>query len=210
MSNSVASPGRPPVLDEAKRRELILRAAEEVFTSLGYGDATMEEVARACGMAKKSVYKLFPDKPALFRSLIQSHDPVDAWVASPDEAADPRDRLRELLIGLAAFILSPRQLALTRLVISEARKSPDLADLFYRECMDRAQSLAVERLQPTNLLASAVDMNRQKLLVDVFLGATLGQLHLQALILDTDQDTLMEQLRLRIDIALAALYCPAT
>lgn len=40
------------------------------------------------------------------------------------------------------------------------------------------------------------------LLVDVFLGATLGQLHLRALILDADQDMLLRQLRKRVDIAI--------
>ncbi|MFT3987698.1 TetR/AcrR family transcriptional regulator [Aestuariivirga sp.] len=185
--------------------DLILKAAENVFASMGYGDATMEEVARACGMAKKSVYRLFPDKSALFRALIQSYDSVEGWLEHADNTAGSHEKLRSLLFGLASFILSRRQVTLTRLVISEARKSPELADLFYRECIDRAQTLVAERLQSVDLFPLHAQEDARKLIVDIFLGATLGQLHLQALILDTDPETLMQQLRIRADAALAVL-----
>lgn len=190
MSNTPSTPGRPPVLEEHERRSRILNAAEAVFAEMGYGDATMEEVARAAGMAKKTIYKHFADKPALFRALVQSHDVVETWTR-------PRADLRGMLLALASFILSPRQVILTRLVISEARKSPDLAELFYRECIDKAARMAGERLGPAGLDAGgAVDA---RLMADMILGATLGQLHLQALILDVDQDTLRRQLEERVD-----------
>ena len=192
MSNTLSTPGRPPVLEEAERRLRILKAAEEVFAEMGYGDATMEEVARACGMAKKTVYKHFADKPALFRALVQSHDVVETWT-QPAERAD----LREILLGLASFILSPRQLTLTRLVISEARKSPDLAELFYRECIDKAQQMASERLR--SIAPDGTTDAHARLMADMVLGATLGQLHLQALILDADRETLRKQLKERVD-----------
>lgn len=189
MSNTPSTPGRPPVLEEHERRSRILNAAEAVFAEMGYGDATMEEVARAAGMAKKSVYKHFADKPALFRALVQSHDVVEAWT-------QPCTDLRGMLLALASFILSPRQVILTRLVISEARKSPDLAELFYRECIDKAALMAGERLGPAGMDPRGMDA---RLMADMILGATLGQLHLQALILDVDQDTLQRQLKERVD-----------
>ena len=190
MSNTPSTPGRPPVLEEHERRSRILNAAEAVFAEMGYGDATMEEVARAAGMAKKTIYKHFADKPALFSALVQSHDVVETWT-------QPRADLRGMLLALASFILSPRQVILTRLVISEARKSPDLAELFYRECIDKAARMAGERLGSAGTDArGAVD---GRLMADMILGATLGQLHLQALILDVDQDTLQRQLRERVD-----------
>jgi AcrR family transcriptional regulator len=202
MSNTLSTAGRPPVLEEAERRLRILKAAEEVFVEMGYGDATMEEVARACGMAKKTVYKHFADKAALFRALVQSHDLVETWT-QPAEQAD----LRAILLRLASFILSPRQLNLTRLVISEARKSPDLAELFYRECIDKAQQMAGERLR--SIAPDGTAAAQAGLMADMILGATLGQLHLQALILDVDRETLRKQLRERIDRVVDTLLLPA-
>lgn len=170
---------------------------------MGYGEATMEEVARACGMAKKTVYKLFPDKPALFRALVQSHHAIGLSAPVSAKAHDQLGEMSQLLHDLASFILSPRQIVLTRLVISEARKSPDLADLFYRECIERAQSLLVERLSVrSDSPFRGMSHEEAVLLVDMFLGATLGQLHLRALILDADQDRLLEQLKKRVDFAM--------
>lgn len=196
MSDTLSTPGRPPVLEEAERRTRILAAAEAVFAAMGYGDATMEEVARAAGMAKKTVYKHFADKPALFRALVRSHD-------VPETFTQPREDLRGMLLAMASFILSPRQVTLTRLVISEARKSPDLAELFYRECIEKAERMAAERLPQAGAPGSGTE--EAGLMADMILGATLGQLHLRALILDVDQDTLQRQLKERIDRVVAAL-----
>lgn len=206
MSNTLSTPGRPPVLEEGERRLRILKAAEEVFAEMGYGDATMEEVARACGMAKKTVYKHFADKPALFRALVQSHDVVETWT-QPAERIDLRTDLRELLLGLASFILSPRQVTLTRLVISEARKSPDLAELFYRECIDKAQQMASERLR--SIAPDGTTAAHAGLMADMVLGATLGQLHLQTLILDADREMIRKQLEERVDRVVDTFLRPA-
>ncbi|MCO5164524.1 MAG: TetR/AcrR family transcriptional regulator [Mesorhizobium sp.] len=205
MSNTPSTPGRPPVLEDAERRLLILKAAEQVFAEMGYGDATMEEVARACGMAKKTIYKHFPDKAALFRALVHSHDVVEAWT-QPAGADGPHSDFRETLLGLVSYVLSPRQLTLTRLVISEARKSPDLARFFYRECIDKAQQMAGERLR--SVMPDGTAVAQARLMADMVLGATLGQLHLRALILDVDRETLDRDLRERIERVVAIFPHP--
>lgn len=185
-------------MDEDERRALIVKAAEDVFARMGYGDATMEEVARACGMAKKSIYRFFSDKTSLFRALIMSHDTVDDWVGRPDTTADPVEMLRAILFDLASFILSPRQVALTRLVIAESVKSPDIAEIFYSECIGRTRLLISRQLHSTGLFRP-LETSAETVLTDLFLGAVLGQLQLQALILDTGGETLAEELRARVD-----------
>uniref|UniRef100_UPI00262968AD TetR/AcrR family transcriptional regulator n=1 Tax=uncultured Rhizobium sp. TaxID=155567 RepID=UPI00262968AD len=74
MKDESRGGGRLPVMPEDDRRQLILRAAEKVFTASGFGAATMEEIAKRCGMSKKTLYKLFPDKMSVFAALIDSHD----------------------------------------------------------------------------------------------------------------------------------------
>jgi AcrR family transcriptional regulator len=91
MGLATGTVGRPPSLADEERKALILQAAETVFDSFGYGDATMEEVARSCGMAKKTVYKFFPDKASLFGALVESHD-VTVRADPPLEEGDQPER----------------------------------------------------------------------------------------------------------------------
>ncbi len=197
--------GRPPFLPDEERRGLILQAAERVFDAFGYGAATMEEVARECGMAKKTVYKFFPDKASLFSALIDSHDTlIDDWSSRLREGMTAEEQFRHLLLELSAFILSPRQLALTRLVIAEARKSPDLAQRFHKECMEKTIAFATHELRQGGLLAGRSPQEARRI-ADMFIGATLGVAQISALMLDMDQDSLRRELAARVEIVSAML-----
>nr|WP_186363374.1 TetR/AcrR family transcriptional regulator [Rhizobium sp. ACO-34A] len=197
--------GRPPLFPDEERRGLILQAAERVFDAVGYGAATMEEVARECGMAKKTVYKFFPDKASLFSALIDSHDTlIDDWTSQSREGMVVEEHFRQLLLELSAFILSPRQLTLTRLVIAEARKSPDLARRFHKECMEKTLSFVTHELERGGLFAGRNPQEARRI-ADMFIGATLGAAQISALMLDMDQESLRRELVVRVEIAAAML-----
>lgn len=192
---------RPPVIPEAERRRLIIEAAERVFSATGYGDATMEQIARDCGMAKKSVYRLYPDKQALFTALINSHEhPAITRRADPAAATEGRQALHDLLLDLARFVFSPRQLRLTRLVISEAGKSPELAQQFYDDCVQKTRSFVAEEIARNSVVA--MKTYDPGMIADVFIGATLGALQIKALISKLDSDGIQDELEARIDTAL--------
>lgn len=57
----------PEYKEQAKKK--ILETASEVFTSRGYHEATMDDVANEIGVSKGAVYQYFPSKEALFREL---------------------------------------------------------------------------------------------------------------------------------------------
>jgi AcrR family transcriptional regulator len=56
--------------EEREIRERILNKAREMFTQFGYSRVTMDEVAAELGMSKKTLYKFFPGKEQLIRSII--------------------------------------------------------------------------------------------------------------------------------------------
>jgi AcrR family transcriptional regulator len=193
--------GRPPALTDDARKALILQAAERVFDELGYGEATMEEVARACGMAKKSVYKLFPDKAALFGALIDSHDiPKLKAPGRARPALTPEEQLSRVLNQMCAYVLSPRQILLTRLVISEAGKAPELSERFYRDCVVKGKAFIVGELERQGF-KPLDDGPTPDMLADMFVGATLGTLHLRALMLGADPAELQRELEQRVSFA---------
>ena len=62
--------GRPRAADHADQRDRILLRATEAIAELGYGSASVAQLAQACGLSKAGLYHYFPSKDAiLFESL---------------------------------------------------------------------------------------------------------------------------------------------
>lgn len=199
MTAAMTTLGRPPAFSDDERQKRILDAAEEVFDQKGYGDATMEEIAQAAGMAKKTLYKYFPDKPAVFCTLINTHDDVLMAKASEAMPDDLRGQLRKLLHDLASFVLAPRQLRLTRLIIAESRKHPELAERFHSECMERALTMFLGQFDKASA-ALPQDETEARMIADTFLGAALGPLQFRALIMPIDHEVIVATLDERIEL----------
>jgi AcrR family transcriptional regulator len=60
--------------DAARNRRRILAAAEELFAARGTGLVTMEEIARAAGVGKATLYRRFPDPAAIAVALLDEHE----------------------------------------------------------------------------------------------------------------------------------------
>lgn len=56
---------------EAGKRDLILDAAQQVFSKKGFHQATVEEIADAAGVGKGTVYLYFPSKKEVLVALIE-------------------------------------------------------------------------------------------------------------------------------------------
>ena len=125
--------GRPRQLSEVERRHRLFDAAERVFLESGYGAATMDDVANRAGMSKKTLYEVFTTKEALFTALIA--DRIDTMITPAEKdwgKRPPADVLRSVLRQFALFVLSPRQMAMSRLMAAEGERYPELAQAFHR------------------------------------------------------------------------------
>jgi len=63
---------RPRKMDPEGKRLAVMAAGERLFASHGYGGTTMADIARTADVAVGSLYRLFPDKPALLAALHQA------------------------------------------------------------------------------------------------------------------------------------------
>lgn len=199
-TNLKMRPGRPLAYSIIERRRLILAAAERVFVEQGYGASTMEEIARAAEMSKKTLYQFFSDKEAVFSELLQSED-MPEFPEIETDANDPASALllRDTLITVTKFILDPRHVALTRLVIAEAPNYPELAKSFYNNYIERFKTTLRDRLIELEKAgvagaASAVAM------VEPLVGATIGSSHMMALL--RCQEFSSEDVESRVELAM--------
>src|SRR5580704_18135815 len=62
--------GRPQVRPDDETRQLIYEAARHEFASRGYAATSIRTVARRAGVSTKTLYRLIPNKAALFERMV--------------------------------------------------------------------------------------------------------------------------------------------
>jgi AcrR family transcriptional regulator len=80
------------------KREAILDAALELFGRYGFRRTSIDDIARAAGVAKGTVYLYVENKEALFRTL--SHSVLDGVLASARTAAAAKGGVAERLTAI--------------------------------------------------------------------------------------------------------------
>ena len=121
------SGGRPTAQAAARLEATILDQATRAFLAHGYAATTIEAVARACGVAKRTIYARWNGKPALFRAVLERL--MARWLSTTGEwtSADSLEAaLRVAADVILAVALTPEAIALHRLIIAESGRIPDL------------------------------------------------------------------------------------
>jgi len=123
--------GRPTAAGAAHLVARILDTATRAFLDHGYAATSIETIAAEAGVAKRTLYARWRDKPALFRAVLETL--MARWLATPETPADAADGLEGALLQIArrvlAVALEPDALALHRLMIAESGRFPELADM---------------------------------------------------------------------------------
>lgn len=153
MSEVVNKARRRPRADDprvVRSRAAVVDAARTLFLRKGYASTTMEEIAAAAGLTKRTLYNNYADKPALFTQIVTETIAVaetfarglHAEFTAGVTAANLHDRLDDLARRMALGIMRPEVIALRRLLIGEAREFPALGATYY----DRAPGQVLDAL----------------------------------------------------------------
>ncbi len=123
----------------AARREAILAAALDEFSSRGFEAARLDDVAKRAGVAKGTIYLYFRDKENLFQELIRAMlVPLIGTIEALGAADMPIGALSEQIVELfVREVYETRRKDVIRLMISEGRRFPKLAEFYYREVLSR-------------------------------------------------------------------------
>jgi AcrR family transcriptional regulator len=113
-------------------REAIVEAAERLFLERGFGSVTMDELAEAAGVARRTLYNQFASKEEIFREMLLR-------VSAQLETAFPpgietRGEVEHVLRLIARMILglhkNPEYLGFLRMVVADSRQFPWIAEEF--------------------------------------------------------------------------------
>lgn len=124
----------PPTLlsDDDTRRRQVISAAESVFLNKGYYLARMDDIAAAATMSKRTIYQMFASKEALFEALLIDRMPP-ARQCQLNSSRPLEEAIADLLLDCALWVLSPESVAITRLIMGEYSRSPELGRLMKQQ-----------------------------------------------------------------------------
>jgi AcrR family transcriptional regulator len=192
---------------ETERREQISKAAFEEFAAKGFKGATIKSIAEAAGLQSPAlIYWYFPDKEALFREVLSSRAPIVKAVSDPAPMMDlpPEEILPR--IGWAYLAFDRFNTRALQLVIGEAVRRPEVAEMFVRSGPERVlnflkaylgHQIQLGRLRPHDVRSSA------RAYIGMLIPQLAGNLFFPALL--EDGLTNEEHLKTAVDIFIEGL-----
>ncbi len=131
----MTSPTPPAAKPDKRGSAARIRAAARIlFLERGYGATSMDAVAAAAPVSKRTLYQYYPGKAELFAAVI-----AEVWSffteapLLPDTAeSDPRPVLRAYVDRLIAHWDQPDVIGLLSLIIAEAPRFPELSPAYFQ------------------------------------------------------------------------------
>ncbi|WNV08343.1 TetR/AcrR family transcriptional regulator [Tardiphaga sp. 709] len=202
--NAAASAASAPPSDE--RTEHLLTVAKATFTLKGFAATTMDDIAGAAGMSKKTLYKMFASKSELFRAMLLRSLPQVRF-GHAEAKGTPIDQLRLSLKRIVDIALAPDEIALHRLIISERLLSPDIAGIFAEVIFELGARDVVEALKRVTLRSELRDQPIKQV-SEMLLGIVFANDHFR-LMADNSYRLNRRMLNTRIELAIAMFCKPA-
>jgi len=111
----------------------ILDGAALVFAEAGYEGASMARIAAVAGVSKGTLYNYFAGKRDLFAAFMQGvcDAKIKLIFEELDAAAPPEQALLHICRRMLDMLTSEQGLLVYRMVVAEAGKFPELAEVFY-------------------------------------------------------------------------------
>lgn len=171
-------PGRPQDQD---KRDAILAAGRALMASHGF-DFSMEDVARHAGVARQTVYNVYPGKDVVIAAIVeQSLDRLTQHLGAPGTAQTISEVLSQLAHAYLNILGSPERVSMMRAMASPQSIAKGYGAVLY----GIGPHILHERL--ANYLASVetsgtYDFPNPALAADIFISAVVGSRQLRALL----------------------------
>ena len=107
-------------------------AAERLFLERGFGSVSMDELAEAAGVARRTLYNQFASKEEIFREMLLrvSGQLERAFPPGIETQGDVEDVLRLIAQVILELHKNPEYLGFLRMVVADSRQFPWIAEEF--------------------------------------------------------------------------------
>jgi len=118
--------------DSAKRRQIV-DGAREIFLAQGFDAASMNDIARAAGVSKGTLYVYFKNKEELFEAIVsqECRDHAEGVFEFAAHDDDVGTTLTNIGIAFVNMLCAPQKVSAVRTVIAIADRAPEMGRTFY-------------------------------------------------------------------------------
>jgi AcrR family transcriptional regulator len=128
----VAGPQTDDAREDSAKRRQILDGARSAFLTNGFDAASMNEIARAAGVSKGTLYVYFKSKEELFEAIIEEQIREQGQqIFNLDRGADIESELTRLGRSFSQFMSRPGGVSELRTIIAIADRMPQLGARFF-------------------------------------------------------------------------------
>jgi TetR/AcrR family transcriptional regulator, regulator of autoinduction and epiphytic fitness len=127
--------GSQPAIPNARHggsREAIVSAAQRLFLEHGFGAVSMDDLAEAAGVARRTLYNQFASKEEIFREMLLSFSSQleNAFPPGIETQGDVEEVLRLIARAILDLHARPGYLGFLRMVVADSRQFPWIAEAF--------------------------------------------------------------------------------
>jgi AcrR family transcriptional regulator len=163
--------GRPQLRSDEETRAIIFDAARSEFAHSGYAATSMESVARRAGVSTKTLYRLVPNKAALFEAMITER--IDRFVSIVNlrgcKGDDVEVALTDALIICGELLLDGEVITMQRVILGDSDKFPEIAETFYHKAIRRTEHALAEWLSRQQKRGS-IELDDAQVAAGILLG----------------------------------------
>ena len=123
-----------PTVKRGRKFDQVLAGARDIFMTDGFEGASVDDIARAAGVSKATLYSYFPDKRLLFMEVAKTECVRQAETAVETIAMSQSVGivLTEAAIQMVNFFTSDFGQRVFRLCVAESDRFPELGREFYQ------------------------------------------------------------------------------
>jgi len=123
----------PPTDDDNAKRRQIVQGARAIFLQQGFDAASMNDIARAAGVSKGTLYVYFENKEQLFEAIVHEECQVHAEATFDLDHTDHDVEAALTRLGTAyiGFLCRPEKASALRTVVAIADRMPEIGKVFY-------------------------------------------------------------------------------
>lgn len=139
----------PQTIRKGRKFDQVLEGARTVFMRDGFEGASVDDIARAAGVSKATMYAYFPDKRLLFMEVAKAECCRQASEAEAlvDDATTPEEALTIAATKMVDFFTSDFGMKMFRMCVAESDRFPELGREFYESGPAMARGVLVDFLR---------------------------------------------------------------
>lgn len=169
--------------EDSTKRLLILQMAGKMFMNQGYSAVSMDALAEAVPVSKRTLYNHFKDKKALFSAVMQARcgQLFEKLKESLQENQSVEKALTMIGQQFLSVVLEPDAINIYRTAITEAAHFPELGQLFYDSGPKRSRAMLACYLEKLNN-DGILKIPNPELAASIFLSMLMGRVQMQRLL----------------------------